>query len=119
MDQALIHFRNAAARENRGRGSVRRRYSSTLQQQAVEYWRARQRQGEALRDVAAALGVAPWSLYRWTRVCEERAQFREVQVAAPASRSGGATPVMTMSTDGLRIEGLDVEAAAQLLRLLR
>lgn len=40
MDQAVVHFRRAAARENRDRGSVRRRYSSTLQQQAVEYWRA-------------------------------------------------------------------------------
>jgi hypothetical protein len=119
MDQAVVHFRKAAARENRDRGSVRRRYSRTLQQQAVEYGRARQRQGDGLRDVAAALGVAPWSLYRWTRACEERARFHQVQVVAPASRSAGAAPVVLMSADGLRVEGLDVDAAAQLLRLLR
>ena len=119
MDQAVVHFRKAAARENRDRRTVRRRYSSTLQRQAVEYCRARQRQGDGLRDVAAALGVAPWSLYRWTRACEERAGFHEVHVVAPASRPAGVAPVVIMSADGLRVEGLDVEAAAQLLRLLR
>jgi hypothetical protein len=119
MDQAVVHFRNAAARENRERSSVRRRYSSTLQQQAVAYCRVRQRRGDGLRDVAAALGVAPWSLYRWTRASEERARFHEVQVVAPALRSAGATPVVIMCADGLRVEGLDIEAAAQLLRLLR
>ena len=36
------------------------------------------------------LGVAPWSLYRWTRASEERARFHEVQVARPAVRSAGA-----------------------------
>jgi len=41
MDQAVVQFQKAAARENRDRGSVRRRYSSTLQQQAVEYCRER------------------------------------------------------------------------------
>ena len=119
MDQAVVHFRKAAARENRHRGSVRRRYSSTLQQEAVEYCRARQRQGDGVRDVAAALGVAPWSLYRWTRACEERGRFHEVQVVASGSRSAGAAAVVIMTADGLRVEGLDVDAAAQLLRLLR
>jgi hypothetical protein len=60
MDQALVRFRKAAARENRER--MRRRYSVGRQRDAVDYWRARQREGERLREVAAALGVAPWSL---------------------------------------------------------
>jgi len=42
-----------------------------------------------------------------------------VQVARPAVRSAGAAPVVIMTADGLRVEGLDVDAAAQLLRLLR
>jgi hypothetical protein len=69
--------------------------------------------------VAAALGVAPWSLHRWRRACEERPQFHEVQVVAPAGRTldGGAVRIVTV--DGLRVEGLDIEAVAQLLRLLR
>lgn len=121
MDQALVRFRKAAARENRDRDHVRRRYSSRLQYQAVEYWRARQRQGEGLRDVAAALGVAPWSLHRWTRAFnrQKRERFHQVRVIAPASRPSDVTPVLIMTAEGVRVDGLDVDAAAQLLRLLR
>jgi hypothetical protein len=119
MDQALVRFRKAAARENRDRDHVRRRYSSRLQDQAVEYWRARHRRGEGLRDVAAALGVAPWSLHRWIRAYRERERFQEVQVVAAASRLAGAAPVVLWGAEGLRVEGLDVDAVAQLLRLLR
>lgn len=119
MDQVLVRFRKAAARENRDRDHVRRRYSSKLQYQAVEYLRARQRQGEGLRDVAAALGVAPWSLHRWTRAYKQRERFHRVQVIAPAPRASDVTPVLTMTAEGVRVHGLDVDAAAQLLRLLR
>lgn len=119
MDQALVRFRQAAARENRDRGSVRRRYSARLQHQAVAYWRVRQREGAGLRDVAAALGVAAWSLHRWTRACEDSGRFHEVQVVTSESGSHGAAPVVVMSADGVRVEGLDLEATAQLLRLLR
>jgi hypothetical protein len=37
MDHALGEFRTAAAGENRGRHGLQRRYSPTLQAQAVEY----------------------------------------------------------------------------------
>jgi hypothetical protein len=119
MDQALVRFRQAAARENRDRGSVRRRYSTRLQQQAVEYCEMRRAQGDGVRQVAAALGVAPWSLHRWIRACEERPQFHEVQVVAPARRTSDGAAVRIVTADGLRVEGPDVEAVAQLLRLLR
>jgi len=56
MDHALVQFRQAAARENRGRRDVRRRYSATLRRQAVEYCLTRRQHGERLRDVAVALG---------------------------------------------------------------
>ena len=117
MDQALVRFRKAAARANRERHGIQRRYSSRLQRQAVEYWHARQRQGEGVREVAAALGVAPWSLHRWIRACDGGERFHAVRVVAAASRAVVA-PVVVWN-DGLRVEGLDVEATAQLLRLLR
>jgi transposase-like protein len=118
MDQALVRFRQVAARENRGRRDVRRRYSPTLRQQAVAYWLTRRDQGERFRDVAAALGVAPWSLHRWTREGKGRAHFRPVAVAAAPTPL--APPlVVVMGAAGLRVEGLDVESAARLLALLR
>ena len=119
MDRALVRFRKAAARENRDRGSVRRRYSAALQQQAVEYCLARREHGNGVREVAAALGVAPWSLHRWMRRWATRGRFHEVQLAASAAPMAVAAPVVILSADGVRVEGLDIDAAAQLLRLLR
>jgi hypothetical protein len=119
MDQALSRFRRDVGRENRDRESVRRRYSARLQKQAVAYWRVRQQQGDGLREVAAALGVAPWSLYRWMRAWDARERFHEVEVVASAPRSAGVAPVVVLSAEGVRVEGLDVDATAHLLRLLR
>jgi transposase-like protein len=119
MDQELARFREAAGQENHGRRDIRRRYSTALQRQAVRYWLARQRQGDGLRDVAAALGVAPWSLYRWTKQSKPRQRFAPVQVVAAPSPRPVSGIVVVMSADGPRIEGLDVEAAARLVALLR
>jgi hypothetical protein len=67
--------------------------------------------------VAAALGVASWSLHRWTRASPTRARFRAVAVTAPPA---SAPPlVVVMGATGPRVEGLDVESAARLLALLR
>jgi DNA-binding MurR/RpiR family transcriptional regulator len=114
MDQALVRFRNAVARENRNRR--RPRYSVVLQRQAVEYWRSRQRAGEGVREVAAALRVAPGSLVRWARACDDSG-FHEVQIVAGAWPR--PAPVVLVSAEELRVEGLDLDATAQLLRLLR
>jgi transposase-like protein len=119
MDQALIQFRKGAARENRGRLDVRRRYSPTLRREAVAYWLTRRQYGERLRDVAAALGVAGWSLHRWTREAKTRARFRPVAVVAPAPPVAQPPLVVVMGATGPRVEGLDVESAARLLALLR
>jgi hypothetical protein len=122
MDKALRRFREAADRENRGRGrgTIRRRYSKGLQAEAVHYWKKRQRAGEGLRDVAAALGVAPWSLRRWwQQPVRIRARFHRVEVvpAEPLPTAPGLAVVIT--AQGPRVEGLDVEGAARLVALLR
>jgi hypothetical protein len=104
MDQALSAFREAADRENLHRRS-RRRYSSTLRQQAVEYWQQR-RGHEGVRAIATALGVSVTTLQRWTR--------------PPVTAAVGAVPVViTITADGPRVEGLTVDTAARLLTLLR
>ena len=119
MDQALAEFRHAAARENRGRRRLQRRYSPDLQQQAVEYWRRRRRAGDRMRAIAAALGIAEWSLQRWIRAPKTRPGFQAVQVIAPAPGRPAMNLVIQMTAEGPRVEGLDVDMAAQLLRLLR
>jgi hypothetical protein len=84
----------------------------------VAYWRTRREHGERFRDVAAALGVAHWSLHRWMRESTTRARFRPVAVAGPPP-SAAPPVVLVMSATGPRVEGLDVESVARLLTLLR
>ena len=118
MDQALTAFREAADRENRHR-RVRRRYSSTLRQQAVEYWQ-HQRRHEGVRAIAAALGVSVTTLQRWSRGVAARSRFRRVEIRHPVTAAVGTVPiVITVTADGPRVEGLTVETAARLLTLLR
>src|SRR5262249_46229685 len=112
MDQALVRFRQAAARENRGRRDVRRRYSPMLREQAVAYWRNRRQHGERFRDVAAALGVASWSLHRWRRASRIRVRFRPVTVAAPLP-AGAPPPLGVMGAAGARGGGRHGETGAR------
>ena len=119
MDHALVEFRKAAARENRGRRGVQRRYSPALQAQAVAYWRARRRRGDRLPVVAAALGVAHWSLQRWMKASTRQARFHPVQVVTPMPAASAPPLVIAFPAVGARIERLDVEVAAKLLALLR
>jgi hypothetical protein len=114
MDEDVVRFRRAAARENGGRRGLSRRYSRGLQQQAADYWRTRQVAGDALRDVAHALGVAPWSLRRWAHDL----RVRPVQVV-PDAAPVGAGLVVILGAEGVRVEGLDLQAVAKLVALLR
>jgi hypothetical protein len=118
MDHALVEFRKAAAQENRGRRGLRRRYSAALQDRAVEYWQQRHRAGDGVRVVATALGVAHWSLHRWIQARRHR-RFHRVQLMPAAPVPPGPSVVIRFTGDGLRVEGLDVEAAAKLLALVR
>jgi hypothetical protein len=114
MDDAVQRFRRQADRELGGRQGAERRYSDGLREQAVAYWRAREPAGDGVRAVATALGIAPVSLRRWA----QDPRFRPVRVIADA------VPVVTrlvviIDAAGVRVEGMDVETAAQLIARLR
>ena len=117
MDHELIRFRRAAERENRGRRAIRRRYSLTLQQHAVDYCHVRRQQGDGLRTIATALGIAPWSLHRWTGRLKPRPPFRPIELRDAAASAPAM--VLTLTAAGPRVDGLTVETAARLLMLLR
>jgi hypothetical protein len=118
MDHALIEFRSAAARENRSRHRLQRRYSPALQAQAVAYWRRRQRNGDGLRVVATALGVAHWSLHRWITASKRHVRFDPVQIVTPEPVAR-ASLVIEFPALGARLAHVDVETAAKLLALVR
>jgi transposase-like protein len=113
MDQEVARFRRAAARENRNR-SDRRRYSAALQEQAVAYWTARSEAGDALQDVAMALGVSRQTLQRWT----QRARFHRIEVTTRPTPTLSTLSVVISDT-GLRVEGLTLERVVDLVRQLR
>ena len=119
MDHEVKAFRRAAARENGTRTGLQRRYSLGLRAQAVRCWRSQQERGEALRDVATALGVAPWSLHRWTRAAPRPMSFHAVQVVPARRPAADVSVVVVVTAAHTRVEGLDVESAARLLALLR
>jgi hypothetical protein len=79
----------------------------------------RQPHGDGLRVVAAALGVAPWSLHRWVKASRRQARFHQVQIVTPVPAAPTVPLVIVLSAVGAPVEGLDVEAAAKLLALLR
>jgi transposase-like protein len=114
MDDSVQRFRRQAAREIGDRRGAERRYSDDLRQRAVAYWRARKPAGDGVRAVATALGIAPVSLRRWA----QDARFRPVQVVADAAPVA-ARLVVVIDARGVRIEGVDVATAAQLIARLR
>ncbi len=114
MDDAVQRFRRQVRRELGDRQGAERRYSAELRQEAVTHWRARAQAGEGLRAVATALGNAPVSLRRWA----QDTRFRPVQVVITAE-AWRPRVVVWVDPTGVRVEGLDLEAAAQLIARLR
>jgi len=109
---ASIQIRRAVERlEARGRGI---RYPVALRAKLVSETRSRREAGKTLEAIGDELGV-PWrTLARWCGA-ERKAKtgFRAVEIVAVPS----AGPVVH-GPRGLRIEGLDVDGIAELVRRL-
>lgn len=114
MDDAVHRFRRQAVRELGDRQGAERRYSDGLRLQAVASWRAREPAGDWVRAVATALGIAPVSLRRWA----QNPRLRPVRVIADAAPAPPRLVVVIDATS-VRVEGVDVETAAQLVARLR
>lgn len=98
----------------RGRG---RAYPKGLLEKVLTYTVARRRQGAKLVEVAAELALSDQTLSRW--LGEKRASTKFVQVvAAPTAASVpiAAQAIVVHGARGLRIEGLDLAAVAELVR---
>jgi transposase len=96
----------------RGRG---RPYPKGLLEKLLSYTVARRRQGAKLVEVATELGMHNQTLSRW--VGEKRAakRFDRVEVVAAPTVSS-APAIVVHGPRGLRIEGLDIAAVAELVR---
>ena len=102
------------AMETRGRG---RRYPEDLVNAAVAYVTARRAKGITLRAAAREIELSWRTVEHWLhhRRPAREATLRRVTIAPPLR----AAPAVTVVTpQGVRVEGLDVEQAAELLKRL-
>ena len=98
----------------RGRG---RAYPRGLLEKVLTYAVARRRQGAKLVEVAAELALSDQTLSRW--LGEKRASKKFVKVvAAPEAVSvpNVSPAIVVHGPRGLRIEGLELAAVAELVR---
>lgn len=100
--------------EHRGRG---RAYPERLRKRMIAYVEARRAEGAATRTAGDEIGMDWRTLLKWTP-CATNAGFAplvvrdEVATAAPSAR------IIVHTPGGLRIEGLDLGALAELVRKL-
>jgi AraC-like DNA-binding protein len=115
MSESAREFRRAVAARNR-EGGVRRRFGSDLRARAIAWAQSARRAGQKWEEIARELGVSATLLQRWCRESTPsfvRVEVEEVLTPAASGRLRLVTPA------GEVIEGLDVAAAAELVRRLR
>ena len=103
--------------QKRGEKSGRRwvRYSTEERSRLLDQARQRFQEGASVRVVADELGISYETLRRWRQASSG---IKPVRVRR--ENSSGPTPrsLSLVTGSGVRVEGLSVEEAAQLLRAL-
>lgn len=107
---------------NTERSGAGRPYPLALRSEVVAYVGARQRQGVGLVAAARELGVSASSVVRWTSSlgADPAPGFREVMLTRPIEDVSPAAPrlLVVYGPAGLRVEGFDIAAFAELWRRL-
>jgi transposase-like protein len=96
------------------------RYPDELQREAVECLQEGLEQGLSIRQMAAKSGISSPTLRGWLRSCTGGLRAVEVMAEEPvvSSRAGERRDRVLVSPRGLRVEGLELEEIATLLRVL-
>ena len=120
MDDQARRFREAALQFSQGKSGRGIHYPKKLHEEAVAYARGRQQQGHHLTHIARDLGIKPVTLARWLKE-PASSGLRPVEIltsAHPSDTSGSPTGVSLTLPNGIRIEGLGLDAVVDLLRQL-
>jgi hypothetical protein len=119
-EAATIRAAVGALVGRRGRGNP---YPEELRRRAVEYFHARRKQRISPAKICLELGIGVPTLRNWTArtkarvVVRNSAKFERLAVIeAPASAP--PSRIVVRGPGGLCIEGLDIEALAELIRRL-
>jgi hypothetical protein len=117
-EKLAVEFQ-AGVRDQAG-GGPRNRYTEELRELAARYWQARKTEGATLGVAAGELGIHVKSLRQWSRAAGVGSpSFRRVEVVPEkAVASRGHSGIVLHAPGGVRVEGLDVDSLAVLLRRL-
>jgi hypothetical protein len=89
-----------------------------LRAELIAHARARRAAGASMRTIAVALGVAPESIRRWTRVPAARSTALVPVQVVPEHSVARAAPLTLVSPRGFRVEGLGLAEVGALLGAL-
>jgi transposase len=130
MEKELEQFRQEAQRLKAGRRSGSLPFPEALRAFAVRYAEHTVAVGGTVTDAAKKLGVSGPTLYEWRKgrpaghrrpkLAQKGAVLVPVRISGrpAAAEEGGVQPVALVSPSGWRVEGLSLEAAAQLVEKL-
>ena len=110
MEEQLEEFRKAAERAKAASGRIR--YSEEMRSFAVRYAKGRIGRGSTVSASAKELGVAEATLNKWLK---RNDAFRQIQIRPDKSDTRTVTLI---TPNGYRLEGLDIESAASILRAI-
>jgi hypothetical protein len=110
MDSEIRKLRAALARRESGRG---RRFSPELRRRISDVGRRRRSEGASWAGIGVELGL-PTATVR--RLCDGDAPgFARVEIVGEAATGAG---LILVTPSGFRVEGLDAQGAATLIRQL-
>ncbi len=102
-----------------GTRGVGRRYPEEMRREALAYLAERRRGGGGVASAASELGLRKQTLKLWAAAPRPTGNATFVPMAVVADAAAPPAPAaITVHARGLRIEGLDVAALADLLRRL-
>lgn len=104
-----------------GRGGRGRAYPVALRRLAVAYFVQRRDEGAAVDEIGPEIGLSSSTLSRWEqdmRGQDEPSQGFEVVHVVEEAAKAPARGLVVHGPSGLRVEGLDLDGLAELLRRL-
>jgi hypothetical protein len=111
MEREIRKLRAALARRESGRG---RRFSPELRRQITGIARRLRSEGMSWNGIGAALGL-PMATVRRLSDSDAPTGFAPVDIVGGTATSGG---LVVVTPSGFRVEGLDANGAATLIRQL-
>ena len=99
-------------------GTLRRRVPEEVKKQVRRYAARRRAQGSSWETIGRETGLEARKLRAWHRKAREVTPVPTLRPVAVVAEPEPATGLIVVAPSGLRVEGLGVQEAAQLVRLL-